>query len=129
MTDLTIKASAFQVIAVGTGAATGALLRLGLIWGTARVAAPLPWSTLIANIVGCFIAGLLCDRLSALTEPMRLLLVTGFLGGLTTMSGFALDTFNIIQGGQTAAAALYWLTNAVGSLLVFAFGLWLSRVF
>ena len=79
-----------------TGGSLGAASRYGIgllasrLWGTS-----FPYGTLTANMAGCFIIGLifaLADRSRLLTPDVRLLLITGYLGALTTFSSFSVIT-------------------------------------
>jgi protein CrcB len=90
------------------GGSLGAASRYGIgllavrIWG-----AGFPWGTLIVNLVGCFFIGLvfgLGDSVRFLTSEMRLLLVTGYLGALTTFSTFCLET--VAAAGTCAGVAM-----------------------
>lgn len=90
-----------------------------------------PWGTLIVNLSGCFLIGLafaLAERgLSIMNPSIRLLFVTGFLGGLTTFSSFAMETVDTIRyGSYLAAAANFLSNNIIGGALVFL-GLWVGR--
>src|SRR5438128_4482680 len=80
------------VFAVGGGAAVGAWLRWGLGIALNPVFPALPLGTLAANLIGGFVMGVAMEilaRNAALAPEVRLLLTTGFLGGLTTFSAFS----------------------------------------
>jgi len=70
-----------------------------------------PWSTLLVNVVGCFIIGLLYGILDSgvvnMNRETRLLLTTGFCGGLTTFSTFAHENYLMFQSNQFGVVALY----------------------
>jgi CrcB protein len=113
-----------QMIAVALGAALGANLRYGLsLWAAQRWGAAFPYGTLIINVLGSFLIGLIL-ALSAgrlpLSEPARLLLVTGLLGGFTTFSSFSYEAYTLILAGRWPAAALY-VAVSVGLGLVGVF--------
>ena len=77
-----------------------------------------PWTTFFVNLLGCFIIGVAWTLLKGQTmEAQRLLLITGILGGFTTFSSFSIETFQLIQSGQTSTAILY----AIGSLVLGVF--------
>ncbi len=65
-----------------------------------------PWGTLAVNVVGCFVIGvfaeLIARKFNASTE-LRLLLITGFLGGFTTFSAFSLDAISLFERGEAVA--------------------------
>ena len=106
-------------LAVGGGAALGAWLRwwLGIVLNP--IFPTLPLGTLVANLVGGYLIGIALAVLShfeALPPEIRLLLVTGFLGGLTTFSTFSAEATTLIGRGQYAWTALLILAHVVGSI-------------
>jgi fluoride exporter len=94
------------------------------VWTLRRFGPAFPWGTLTVNIVGCVAIGLLTEviarRLNASME-LRLLVVTGFLGGFTTFSAFSLDAIALYERGAMTAAALY-VAASVGVSLAAVFG-------
>jgi CrcB protein len=125
----TIEMPWTQFAAVGIGAACGAWLR----WGFSLLLNPLypalPLGTLTANLVGGFIIGVVMGLAEPvhLSVTMRLLLVTGFLGGLTTFSTFSAEAIDSILKGQYLAGAIVIVTHLAGSLLLTAAGVLLTR--
>jgi fluoride exporter len=117
-----MAASQLQWLAVGGGAALGAWLRWGL--GVAFNASILPMGTLIANLSGGLLIGMAMAYFmnTAAENTLRLLVMTGFLGGLTTFSAFSAEAFNFLQKQQYAWAASHILSHVVGSLLMTAMG-------
>ncbi len=116
---------AAQAVAVVIGAATGALLRwsvtvwLNPLWGC------FPLGTLAVNAVGGLGIGLAAGWLALHpNEWLRLLLVTGFLGALTTFSAFSVEAFGLLQRGAIALALLHTAAHWVLSLAGVAAG-WL----
>lgn len=117
--------TAVNFLAVSMGAALGAILRwlLGL-WLT-REGALLPWGTLAANMGGGYLIGLALGVLSLYPEVpiwLRLGLVTGFLGGLTTFSTFSAETMGMLERGYVLTALGYAGLNLFGSLVLTALG-------
>lgn len=109
-----------HVILVAAGGAVGSVARyLVGVWSIRMLGLAFPWGTLIVNLVGSFAIGLLTEliarRFNASME-LRLLLVTGFLGGFTTFSAFSLDTIALYERGQVSTAAIYVLASIVLSL-------------
>ena len=99
-----------SVLAVGGGAALGAWIRWGLGLALNPVFPTLPLGTLAANLIGGFAMGLLLElvtRHATMTPELRLLVTTGFLGGLTTFSTFSAEIATLLS--RTA-----WLWGAVG---------------
>lgn len=108
------------------GGATGSLTRY--LIGTAimaRVGGRFPLGTVIINITGSFIIGLLMTLFTERLDPqpnLRLLLVTGFLGGYTTFSSFEWETLGLVQDGSRWLGLL----NVVGSVLLGYIAVWLG---
>jgi len=100
-----------NVAMIALGAALGANLRYGLtLWATQRFGAAFPYGTLLINVLGSFLIGvvlMLAATRVPLGEPVRLLIVTGLLGGFTTFSSFSYEVYALISAGSWGAAALY----------------------
>lgn len=107
------------LLAVGAGAAAGAWLRWALsYWLNPRLAS-LPLGTLTANLVGGYLIGVAVAVFAlhpALPPAWRLVIVTGFLGGLTTFSTFSAESVALLQGGQWSAALLHTALHLAGSI-------------
>ena len=116
------------------GAGLGGVLRHGVNLAAARVlGAGLPWGTLAVNVVGSFLMGLIAGWLAlrageGWSQPVRLFLATGILGGFTTFSAFSLDAALLWERGQGGMAAAYVAGSVVLSLAALAAGLFLVRV-
>ena len=112
-------------IAVGTGAAFGAWLRWGLgLWLNA-VWPQVPLGTLVANITGGYLIGLALAWFAAsegVSPEARLLIVTGFLGGLTTFSTFSAEAVGLLARQQYGWAATHVGVHLAGSLGATALG-------
>ena len=113
------------VIAICIGACAGALARwqLGLLF---NVGATLPWGTLYANLIGGYLVGVCVAVFQALPEldpSWRLLLITGFLGALTTFSSFSAEVIGLLQQGRWALAAGTASLHLFGSLALTVLGL------
>ncbi|WNV75594.1 fluoride efflux transporter CrcB [Geodermatophilus sp. DSM 44513] len=107
------------------GGALGALARWGV--GTALPQAPgeWPWGTLLVNLTGCLLMGVLLAALTARSpEPAwaRPLLGVGVLGGYTTYSAFAVEVVVLVEAGAPALAAAYVVVSLLGGLLAVAAG-------
>jgi CrcB protein len=114
-----------QALVVAAGGALGCSLRyLTTLWVTHAVGTSFPFGTLLVNVVGCLLAGLvfgLADQRPGVPPMVRILLLTGFLGGYTTFSTFALETVNFLQTGSWATAVGSFLANnLVGGALAIA---------
>ncbi len=114
-------------IAVGVGAAIGAWLRWALGALLNPVFPTLPLGTLAANLIGGFLMGVamaVLARYDALAPEVRLLVTTGFLGGLTTFSTFSAETTTLITRGQYG-----WTAAIVGAHVVGSVAMTLAGIF
>ncbi len=106
----------FSYLLVGIGSALGGMARYWCTgWAASRWGSGFPWGTLLVNVVGSFLIGLLAAWLVpggrwVLPVPARELLIVGVLGGYTTFSAFSLQTFNLLLEG-------HWL-RAGGNVLL-----------
>jgi CrcB protein len=114
-----------SALAICIGASLGALARWQLgLW--LSPGGPMAWGTLAANLIGGFLVGVAIGVLNARPEldPMwRLLLVTGFLGGLTTFSTFSAEVVTDLSQGRLGLALLTAMAHLIGSLLLTWLGL------
>lgn len=118
-------------IAVGGGAALGAWTRWGLGLWLNPLLPSLPLGTVAANLGGGYLIGLALAWFAlnpGVSPETRLLLVTGFLGALTTFSTFSAEAVNLLQRQQFGWAALHIALHLVGSLLATVLGLWTVRL-
>ena len=122
------------VLAICIGASLGALARWSLgLWLTPG--GLLPWGTLAANLIGGYLIGVAIAAFQAMPEldPVwRLLLITGFLGGLTTFSSFSAEVVEFLITGRYGLALLTAGLHVLGSLAMTVLGLkslawWLAR--
>jgi CrcB protein len=115
------------------GAGIGGALRHGVNLGSARLfGTAFPWGTLTVNIVGSFIMGALAGWLAfkageGWSQPLRLFLTTGILGGFTTFSAFSLDAVLIWERGEAGGAAVYIAASVLLSIGGLMAGLVLIR--
>lgn len=109
-----------SAVAVGLGSAVGALARWQLgLWLNAKPW-PVPAGTLAVNVFGGYLAGLALAWFTQHPEasPLwRLLVITGFLGGLTTFSTFSLEVLTQLQQGRLGTALATSALHLVGALL------------
>ncbi len=115
-----------SIVAVSIGASVGALLRwqLGVRLGSLMNALPL--GTLAANLVGGYIVGLAVGYFmnsSQIAPEWRLLIITGFCGGLTTFSTFSAEVVSLLQAGRFAWAIGVVSVHVLGSILMTFAGL------
>jgi CrcB protein len=113
-------------IAVAVGGAIGSMARFWVAGFMAELTGPrFPWGTLLINVSGSFIIGLvggitLTPERVMIHPDIRIFLMTGFCGGFTTFSAFSLQTLELLQGGEIVPALGY----AVGSVVLCVFGTW-----
>jgi CrcB protein len=112
--------------AIGTGAACGAWLRWGLGLWLNPLLPELPLGTLSANLIGGYLIGLAVAfflQYPGLAPEWRLLIITGFLGGLTTFSTFSAETVTLLMRGQYAWGSAIITSHLGGSLLMTMLGI------
>jgi CrcB protein len=117
-----------SMLAVMGGAAVGALLRWWAVLWLNSADTAFPMGTLLVNCAGGLLMGLAMAYFENQPNQMfRLLLVTGFLGGLTTFSAFSGESLLMLQRGQWTWAVLHTLAHVVGALGCAALGFKLAR--
>jgi len=108
-----------SIASICAGASAGALLRWLLSASLNALWPSVPLGTLLANLSGGYLIGLAFAWISAnpaLPPELRLLVVTGFLGGLTTFSTFSVEVVDAAQRGNLSSAAAIVLLHLAGSL-------------
>lgn len=117
---------------VGLGSMLGGVSRYGMTLVTQNYAAlSIPFGTLISNVAGCLLIGLIAGLGAAsqlLSTEMRLLLATGFCGGFTTMSSFIYELGQFVQDKEYFYASSYFVATMVGAALAFLLGLVISEL-
>lgn len=117
-------------LAVALAGGLGALCRFLLDHAVARLAVSgrLPLGTLVVNVTGSFLVGLVAGWWAVRSgDPgLRQVLGTGFLGGYTTFSTACVETVRLVRGERAAAATLHALGMLAGSVAAAAAGFWLG---
>jgi CrcB protein len=121
-----------QYLVIGLGGALGSMLRFGvgsfIDSAVTKGGQIFPWGTIVVNITGCFLIGLVATVSAPgtgryLISPLMLRFLTiGILGGYTTFSSFTLQTLNLWNANQRGGAAANVLISVVLCLL----GVWLG---
>ena len=118
-------------LSVALGGAFGASARYGIAAVMLRLMGThFPWGTLTVNVLGSLAMGLLIEALAlrfSISLELRVMLVTGFLGGFTTFSAFSLDTANLIGRHAYGPALGYVLVSVLLSVGALCAGLMLGR--
>ena len=120
------------IIFIGIGGGLGSIFR----YLTAEVVnkyfhSTFPWATFVANILGCFVIGLLLgffERHQFTNPDFKFLFVTGFCGGYTTFSTFAAENIDLFQSGNTLTAFLYIAASVLAGLFAVWLGLILTKI-
>ncbi|MEN9952245.1 MAG: hypothetical protein RLZZ520_513 [Bacteroidota bacterium] len=112
------------------GSATGGTLRyLISLFFLAKGLNKFPWATLSVNLIGCFIIGIIYAVIekSNQGENIRLLLATGFCGGFTTFSAFAIENLQLLKLEATTTAIFYIALSVVLGILLSFVGYFLFK--
>jgi len=116
---------------VGVGGATGSMLRYAIGLAVNKVTTmPFPLATFLINILGCFLIGLLfgiAEKQSWMQGHLLLLLATGFCGGFTTFSTFALENVNLFSKQQAGIALIYTLSSVLLGIALCRVGIGLVK--
>ena len=118
---------------IALGGAAGAVARYGVgLWSVVMLGHGFPYGTMVINIWGSFVMGLIIAKFSQMdhvSQEMRSLIATGFLGAFTTFSTFSLDFVTMWERGDSVHAFLYVAASVVLSIFALFLGLWLMRGF
>lgn len=117
-----------NLLLIAIGGALGSIARYLLSSFVLRATGSLlPIGTFAVNLIGCVLFGCImgaAQHRMVLTPPARMFLLVGVLGGFTTFSTYAYESFALLQDGQFAAASV----NIVGQMLAGLIGLWAGYV-
>jgi CrcB protein len=120
--DAKLLSTMQRLLLIGLAGFVGTLLRYWLSgWTAQRFGETFPTGTLLVNLVGCFMAGLLFyllfDRY-LVNQTIRTVMIIGLLGGFTTFSSFGLQTFTLLREGEMGLALLNIAASNLGGLLM-----------
>jgi CrcB protein len=119
-------------IAIAIGGAIGAVSRYGIAQIVILIngANAAPFATIMVNVIGSGLMGVIYGYLSAggmLAETVRVFIMIGFLGALTTFSTFSMDIMAAIDRGQVVYAVIYAAVSVAGSILAFILAVLMMR--
>lgn len=121
------------ILYVALGGALGSVARFWISrLMESMPASAFPWATLVVNITGSFLIGILFVAIierAMLAADLRYLLMIGLLGGFTTYSAFSLETILMLDRGQLLFASGYVLATVMGCLVAVWSGIRLTRLF
>ncbi|MGH7127574.1 MAG: fluoride efflux transporter CrcB [Planctomycetaceae bacterium] len=127
-----------QFLVIGLGGASGAIARFALTGLLQRRWPGFPWGTLAVNVAGCLLIGvvmtLVTDARGASGRPLvtpavQTLLITGFLGSLTTFSTFGYETVELLRQSEPRLALWNVLANIVLGFAAVCAGRWIVKLF
>lgn len=120
-----------HIALVALGGALGSSSRFLISLLAEKAALHFPLGTFIANIAGCFLIGLLWSYFERMhiSHEFRLFLFTGFLGGFTTFSTFARESYSFFRAGEIFHAVSYLLISNVFGIAMIALGYFISQRF
>ena len=119
-----------NIIAVGAGSFIGGIARYLVALAMKGISKGFPWATLLVNLLGCLIIGLLWGFLSrnaSESTSWGLFLTVGLCGGFTTFSTFSKEALTMLQTGQIWGFASYITLSILAGIALVALGYYIGR--
>jgi CrcB protein len=110
---------------VGLGGLLGAILRYLPSLATQGISLTFPYGTLISNLLGCFVIGMVATLAvgsTLLSSEARLFLATGVCGGYTTLSSLIFELSRFVDDGEFMNASIYFAATFAGAVVAFYLG-------
>ena len=123
-----MQAMLISFLIVGAGGAIGAMARFGMTMAMLRYSNVMPLGTLLSNVLGCFLMGIVVQMLvriswfaegGIVTDHNRLLFAVGFCGAFTTLSALVLEMSTMMQRNDVSLAFAYLVITLVGGFAAF----------
>ncbi len=123
-----MQAMLISFLVVGAGGAIGAMARFGLTMALLRYSNVMPMGTLLSNLLGCFVMGIVVQMLARITwfaeggvvtDHYRLLFAVGFCGAFTTLSALVVEMSTMMQRNDVSLAFAYLVITLVGGFAAF----------
>ena len=125
--------SKLRLILIAVFGAIGTLARYGLQgFVQVRTGGTFPYGTLLVNLTGCFLLGLIGQftmNRTVISPDWRMAIAVGFFGGYTTFSSFGWETIKMVEDGEWLKAAIYVFTSVVFGLLLTFLGIRIASRF
>lgn len=120
-----------HLLAVALGGALGSVGRYLIATGSMKFSSHFPIGTFIANLLGCLLIGFLWGIFEKveISHEFRLFLFTGFLGGFTTLSTYARESYSFLEMGDYFHGTMYIILSNVLALLMVGAGFFISHKF
>ena len=118
------------ILVVGSGSFVGGALRYLISLAMKGVSKGFPWATLVVNVTGCLLIGLLwgwLSRTSQMESNLALFLTVGLCGGFTTFSTFSKEALTLLQGGNVWGFVGYVAVSVVVGILFVALGYMITK--
>ena len=118
------------ILIVGSGSFVGGALRYLISLAMKGVSKGFPWATLVVNVTGCLLIGLLLgwlSRTSQMEGNLALFLTVGLCGGFTTFSTFSKEALTLLQGGNVWGFVGYVVASIVVGILFVVLGYMITK--
>ncbi|MFN5422106.1 MAG: fluoride efflux transporter CrcB [bacterium] len=120
-----------NILLVLTGSALGGTIRFIIsVYLQNKIVSKFPLGTFVVNLIGCFLIGVIFSfvaRNSIGNDDIKLLLATGFCGGFTTFSAFAIENLDMIRNGNHATALTYIILSIILGIIATLLGTFMFK--